>query len=81
MRFISASADLEVGDLLTTSGVDGIYPPGLPVAHIHSITHQGDGGFARVLCQPMARPEHSLQLLVLEPLNDKPLRNPEGSKR
>lgn len=81
LRFISASADLEVGDLLTTSGVDGIYPPGLPVAHIHSITHQGDGGFARVLCKPMAHPEHSLQLLVLEPLTDKPLRSIEGSKR
>ncbi|MCX7251561.1 MAG: rod shape-determining protein MreC [Burkholderiales bacterium] len=81
LRFIAASADLEVGDLLTTSGVDGIYPPGLPVAHVHSITHQGDGGYARVLCEPMARPEHSLQLLVLEPLNDKLLRSPEGSKR
>ena len=82
LRFVAASADLEVGDLLTTSGVDGIYPPGLPVARIHSVTHQGEGGFARVLCQPMARTEHSLQLLVLEPLaGGKPLRNTEGSKR
>lgn len=82
LRFVAASADLEVGDLLTTSGVDEIYPPGLPVARIHSVTHQGEGGFARVLCQPMARTEHSLQLLVLEPLaGGKPLRNTEGSKR
>ncbi len=81
LRFVAASADLEVGDLLTTSGVDGVYPPGLPVARILSVTRQGDGGFARVLCQPMARTEHSLQLLVLEPLAAKPLRNAEGSKR
>ncbi len=67
LRFVSASADLEVGDLLTTSGVDGVYPPGLPVARIHSVTRQGDGGYARVLGQPMARTEHSLQLLVLDP--------------
>ncbi len=81
LRFVAASADMEVGDLLTTSGIDGIYPPGLPVAHVDSITHQGDGGFARVLCKPMARPEHSLHLLVLEPLTSKSLRNPEESKR
>ncbi len=81
LRFVAASADMEVGDLLTTSGIDGIYPPGLPVAHVDSITHQGDGGFARVLCKPMARPEHSLHLLVLEPLASKSLRNPEESKR
>lgn len=81
LRFMAGNADVQVGDLLATSGVDGVYPPGLPVAHIHSITHQSDGGFARVLCQPMARPEHSLQLLVLEPLTGKPLRSPEGNKR
>ena len=81
LRFVAASVDLEVGDLLTTSGVDGVYPPGLPVARVHSVTRQGDGGFARVLCQPMARTEHSLQLLVLEPLAGKSLHNAEGSKR
>lgn len=68
LRFVAASADVEVGDLLTTSGVDGVYPAGLPVARVASITHQGEGGFARVLCQPMAHMEHALQVLVLEPL-------------
>lgn len=72
LRFIAASTDIEVGDLLTTSGVDGLYPPGLPVARVHEITHQGEGGYARVLCEPMARTEHSLQLLVLEPLAGRP---------
>ena len=72
LHFVSASADLEVGDLLTTSGVDGVYPPGLPVARIHRVTRQGEGGYARVLCQPMAHTEHSLQLLVLDPPTGKP---------
>lgn len=73
LHFVAASTDIEVGDLLTTSGVDGVYPPGLPVARVQDITRQGEGGYARVLCQPMAKIEHSLQLLVLEPLANQPL--------
>ena len=70
LRFVAASTDIEVGDLLTTSAVDGVYPPGLPVARVASIERQGEGGYARVLCQPMAHTEHSLQLLVLAPLSN-----------
>ena len=70
LRFVAASTDIEVGDLLTTSAVDGVYPPGLPVARVHSIERQGEGGYARILCQPMAQIEHSLQLLVLEPVGN-----------
>jgi rod shape-determining protein MreC len=68
LRFVAASTDIEVGDLLTTSGVDGVYPAGLPVARVHDITRQGEDGYAHVLCQPMAHTEHALQLLVLDPL-------------
>jgi rod shape-determining protein MreC len=68
LHFVAASTDIEVGDLLTTSAVDGVYPSGLPVARVHSIERQGEGGYARILCQPMAQVDHSLQLLVLEPL-------------
>ena len=32
LRFMSANADVQVGDVLHTSGLDGVYPPGLPVA-------------------------------------------------
>ncbi len=73
LRFVAASTDVEVGDLLTTSGVDGVYPAGLPVARVHEITRQGEDGYAHVLCQPMAHTEHALQLLVLDPLTDQRL--------
>ena len=33
LRFMAANADVQNGDLLVTSGIDGVYPPGLPVAH------------------------------------------------
>src|SRR4029079_4055469 len=34
LRFMAGNADVQVGDTLTTSGVDGVYPPGLPVAKV-----------------------------------------------
>ena len=37
LRFMQASADIEEGDLLTTSGMDRVYPPGLPVARVVQI--------------------------------------------
>jgi hypothetical protein len=34
LRFMSGNADVQVGDALVTSGIDGVYPPGLPVATV-----------------------------------------------
>ena len=45
-----------VGDLLHTSGVDGVYPPGLPVARVTKVERKAEGGFARVTLAPVAAP-------------------------
>ena len=55
MRFMAGNADVQVGDLLTTSGVDGVYPPGLPVAKVAAVDRKVDSGFARILLTPAAR--------------------------
>jgi rod shape-determining protein MreC len=67
LRFVLSSADLQQGDLLHTSGLDGVYPPGLPVAKVVQIERQGDGGFARVLLAPAAALDGLRHVLVLEP--------------
>lgn len=54
LRFIDANVDMVAGDLLTTSGVDGIYPPGLPVARVLKIERRSDSAFARITCAPVA---------------------------
>lgn len=46
LRFMAGNADVQAGDLLTTSGVDGIYPAGLPVARVDRV---GSGGPIRLL--------------------------------
>ena len=68
LRFVAATADVAEGDLLTTSGVDGVYPAGLHVAQVLSVERQADSPFARVYCKPAARPGGTRQVLVLKPL-------------
>ena len=69
LRYMAANADVAVGDLLTTSGVDGVYPPGLPVARIEKIERRVDTAFARVYCVPLAKVAGTGHVMVLEPLN------------
>ena len=55
LRFMPGNADVQVGDLLTTSGVDGVYPPGLPVARVTAVERRAESGFARILLAPQRR--------------------------
>jgi rod shape-determining protein MreC len=68
LRFTSANADVQVGDALQTSGLDGIYPPGLPVARVVSVERRVESGFARIGLMPEANPDGVRHVLVLEPL-------------
>jgi rod shape-determining protein MreC len=69
LRFMAGNADVQVGDLLTTSGIDGVYPPGLPVAKVASVERRAESGFARILLTPVASPDGVRHVLVLEPLS------------
>jgi rod shape-determining protein MreC len=65
LRFVPISADVQVGDELVTSGLDGIYPQGLPVAKVLRVDKQADTAFARVVCLPIAAVRGARQVLVL----------------
>lgn len=73
LRFVAANTDTQVGDVLTTSGVDGVYPAGLPVAKVVSVSHQGEAGFAHIACKPMARVGSAMHVLVVPPQPARPL--------
>ncbi|MES2960600.1 MAG: rod shape-determining protein MreC [Pseudomonadota bacterium] len=68
LRFVAGNADIKVGDLLQTSGVDGVYPAGLGVAKVAHVERQAEGGFARVTLLPAANSDGVRHVLVLEPL-------------
>jgi rod shape-determining protein MreC len=68
LRFISGNADVLAGDLLTTSGVDGVYPEGLQVAKIEKVERRADSGFAKIICTPKANVLGAKHVLILNPL-------------
>jgi rod shape-determining protein MreC len=68
LRFMAANADILAGDLLTTSGVDGVYPAGLPVAIISKIERRADTAFAKIHCTPIAKMTGTLHVMVVKPL-------------
>jgi rod shape-determining protein MreC len=69
LRFMAANADVQVGDVLNTSGVDGVYPPGLAVAKVAAVERRAESGFARITLAPIALPDGVRHVLLLEPLS------------
>jgi rod shape-determining protein MreC len=67
LRFESINTEAEVGDILTTSGIDGIYPPGLAVGRISLVQTTGTSGFARIEVEPIGRVGHSTHVLIIPP--------------
>lgn len=68
VRFMASSSDVQPGDLLTTSGVDGVYPAGLPVARVAHVERRADTAFARIACVPQASVDGARHVMVLTPL-------------
>ena len=66
LRFVSANADVQKDDLLTTSGLDGVYPPGLPVARVVHVERRADTAFARIYCRPIAKTEGTRHVMLLK---------------
>jgi rod shape-determining protein MreC len=65
LRFSAPNADIEVGDVLVTSGIDGTYPPGLSVAKVVTLERDTGQVFARITARPIAGADRSRHLLVL----------------
>lgn len=65
LRFVAANADIQNGDVLVTSGIDGIYPAGLPVAKVARVERDAAYAFARIQCVPIAGTDRNRQVLVI----------------
>ena len=74
LRYIPISSDIQNGDVLVTSGIDGTYPPGLPVAKVIHVERDPAYPFAHILCAPIAGVDKRRQLLILSALPKLPER-------
>jgi rod shape-determining protein MreC len=67
LRFMASNADIQKGDVLVTSGLDGVYPPGLPVARVERNERNAAYAFARILCVPIGGVERHRHVLIVLP--------------
>ncbi|QYF94553.1 rod shape-determining protein MreC [Massilia sp. PAMC28688] len=65
LRFVEPNADIVVGDVIITSGLDGVYPAGLAVAKVVKVENSAGRTFGNVVCQPLAGIDRNRQLLIL----------------
>ena len=65
LRFMAANADIKKNDVLVTSGIDGVYPPGLAVAKVVLVETKSADAFAHIVCEPAAGIDRHRQLLIL----------------
>ena len=68
VRFLDMHADLQPGDLLYTSGIDGIYSAGIPVARVVKTEPPHHTPFARALCKPLGGVGRYRHMAVLVPI-------------
>ncbi|MDV3237285.1 MAG: rod shape-determining protein MreC [Gammaproteobacteria bacterium] len=62
---IPNSADIQVGDLLVTSGLGGRFPPGYPVAVVTTVTIDPGHAFAEVSARPLSHLDRSREVLLV----------------
>lgn len=67
LRYVAGNDDVKAGDVLVTSGMDGVYPAGLAVAKVQSVDRRADSAFARIILSPSAQPDGTRHVLVVEP--------------
>lgn len=68
LRFMPGQTDVREGDRLLTSGIDRIYPPGIPVARVSRVTRSPNNPYLRVDCIPLAGIDRDRIVRVLLPI-------------
>jgi rod shape-determining protein MreC len=74
LPFMTVESDVKAGDLLVSSGLDGIFPAGYPVATISRVERNSAETFAVVEAKPLAQLDRSREVLLLwfDPSTEKP---------
>jgi rod shape-determining protein MreC len=64
LPYLPSNADVQVGDLLVTSGMGGVFPQGYPVATVTGIAPQ-KSPFAKISAVPVAKLDRNRELLLV----------------
>lgn len=77
LQYVPTTSDIQVGDLLVTSGLGGRYPPGYPVGNIVEINEDKRESFASVRVAPAAHLKRGRQVLLVESLLEREKKDDE----
>lgn len=69
LRYLPSNVDVVEGDMLVTSGIDGVYLGGFPVARVERIERETAYAFARIICTPVTGAENHGEVVILRPRN------------
>jgi rod shape-determining protein MreC len=65
LPFLTVESDIKPGDLLVSSGLDGVFPAGYPVARITKVERDPSQTFAVVEAKPLAQLDRAREVLLL----------------
>ncbi|MHB1528439.1 MAG: rod shape-determining protein MreC [Acidiferrobacteraceae bacterium] len=65
--YLTPSADIRPGDLLISSGLGGVFPPGYPVARVMTVRNNPNEAFLKVSARPAAHLNRGRQVLLIWP--------------
>jgi rod shape-determining protein MreC len=65
MNFVTATADVKVGDAIVTSGVDGIYPKGFAIGTVEHVDN-GNGIYKAIRVRPSVEFNKLEEVLVVK---------------
>jgi rod shape-determining protein MreC len=65
LPYLTNNADVEVGDLLISSGLGGVFPAGYPVGRVLEITRRPDQAFAEIVAQPSSALDRDREVLLV----------------
>jgi rod shape-determining protein MreC len=67
LKYVGRAEDLQVGDRIVTSGLDGVFPKGMPVGEIVRVSRDDPGLFLHADIQPAADAGRLEEVLVAPP--------------
>ena len=65
LPFVTVEADLKPGDLLLSTGMGGVFPPGYPIAEVTQVVRNASTTFALVDARPTARLDRDREVLLV----------------
>ncbi len=91
LEYVSVDVDVQEGDVVITSGIGGVYPKGLPLGTVSSVTSEANALYYTIVVTPAARVENYEEVLVITSLTEEQVAsddevaeansNPEGEER